>query len=238
LTNHLLTFKLFGMKTLNSNQIDPDKTKGIFFKAGLCISMALVLAAFQYKAFDRVVITPGFETIGLIDDILIPVTFPKPPDPPPLPESRELITAPDELVTDEPDMVVNTEAHSDTYIWDVSPGDFTKPEPEIDDNFIFERPEVLPEFPGGLAALYQYLGKNIKYPRQAQELHIQGTVFISFVVERDGRVTQINLLRGIGGGCDEEAIRVVQNMPPWSPGKMGTQTVRASFTLPVRFLLQ
>jgi len=226
------------MKTHNFKRIDLEKTKGIFFKAGLCISMALVLAAFQYKAFDRVVKAPGFEVIGLIDDDMIPITIPKPPDPPPLPEMRELTTAPDDQVIDEPDVIVNTEAHSDTQVRDFSPGDFSKPEPEVEDNIIYERPEVLPEFPGGLAALYQYLGKNIKYPRQAQELRIQGTVFISFVVEKDGSVTQISLLRGIGGGCDEEALRVVQNMPRWNPGKMGTHTVRASFSLPIRFLLQ
>ena len=83
----------------------------------------------------------------------------------------------------------------------------------------------------------KYLHNNMKYPLQAKELGIQGKVFLSFVVEKDGSVTDVSLLRGIGGGCDEEAIRVVKNMPKWIPGKQRNIPVRVRFNLPVNFRL-
>jgi len=96
----------------------------------------------------------------------------------------------------------------------------------------------MPEFPGGEGALHQYLAENIKYPQMAKESGIQGRVFVTFVVERNGKVTDVKVLRGIGGGCDEEAIRVVQNMPSWTPGKQRGKPVRVQFNLPVKFTLQ
>ena len=86
--------------------------------------------------------------------------------------------------------------------------------------------------------LYKYLAENIKYPQMAKESGIQGRVFVTFVVEKDGRVTDVRVLRGIGGGCDEEAIRVVQNMPKWTPGKQRGKSVRVQYNLPVKFTLQ
>ena len=103
---------------------------------------------------------------------------------------------------------------------------------------IFMVVESMPEYPGGESSLYKYLAENIKYPQMAKESGIQGRVFVTFVVERDGRVTDVRVLRGIGGGCDEEAIRVVQNMPKWTPGKQRGKSVRVQYNLPVKFTLQ
>ena len=86
--------------------------------------------------------------------------------------------------------------------------------------------------------MYKYLAENIKYPQMAKESGIQGRVFVTFVVERDGRVTDVRVLRGIGGGCDEEAIRVVAAMPKWAPGKQRGKPVRVQYNLPVKFTLQ
>jgi protein TonB len=83
-----------------------------------------------------------------------------------------------------------------------------------------------------------YLTSNIRYPEQARELDIQGTVFIEFVVEKDGSITNVVVKRGIGGGCDEEAVRVVKSMPKWKPGKQRGKPVRVRYTLPVRFQLR
>ncbi|SEW56208.1 energy transducer TonB [Chitinophaga arvensicola] len=98
--------------------------------------------------------------------------------------------------------------------------------------------EIMPEFPGGEAALAKYLGKNIRYPHLAQENGIQGTVFIQFVVNRDGTISQVKTNGAAkGGGLEEEAIRVVGKMPNWKPGKQNGQTVAVFFNLPVRFTL-
>ena len=98
--------------------------------------------------------------------------------------------------------------------------------------------EEPPTFPGGDAALYKWLGENLKYPEEAKELGIQGRVFVSFVVEPDGSTSNVVVKRGIGGGCDEEAIRIVKAMPKWAAGKQRGQPVRVQFNLPIKFTLQ
>ncbi|WP_142685846.1 energy transducer TonB [Chitinophaga polysaccharea] len=98
--------------------------------------------------------------------------------------------------------------------------------------------EIMPEFPGGEAALAKYLGNNIRYPHTAQENGIQGTVFIQFIVNRDGSISQVKTTGAAkGGGLEEEAIRVVSKMPKWRPGKQNGEYVAVYFNLPVRFTL-
>lgn len=94
-----------------------------------------------------------------------------------------------------------------------------------------------PEFPGGMEGLYKYLAENIHYPEQAKTDQIQGRVFITFVVEKDGSISDAKVIRGIGGGCDEEALRVVNAMPKWTPGKQLGEPVRVQFHLPIVFKL-
>jgi len=103
---------------------------------------------------------------------------------------------------------------------------------------VFTIVEEMPSFTGGEANLYKYLHDNIKYPEEAKELGIQGRVYVTFVVETDGSITDIKVVRGIGGGCDEEAIRVVKSMPHWTPGKQRGVPVRVQFNLPIKFTLQ
>jgi protein TonB len=85
--------------------------------------------------------------------------------------------------------------------------------------------------------MFAYIGKNLKYPEQAVEEGIEGIVYLSFVVETDGKITGVTVLRGIGGGCNEEALRVVRSMPNWTPGKQGGKPVRVKYNLPIRFKL-
>ena len=102
---------------------------------------------------------------------------------------------------------------------------------------VFKVVEVDPEFPGGVEALYKYLADNIKYPEQAKKDGVQGRVFVRFVVEADGTVAEAEVLRGIGGGCDEEALRVVNAMPKWKPGTVDGKPVRTQYNLPITFRL-
>jgi protein TonB len=95
-----------------------------------------------------------------------------------------------------------------------------------------------PTFPGGEQELLKYLAENIKYPPLARETNIQGTVALSFVIGKDGRVSDVSILKDIGGGCGKEAVRVVESMPRWSPGEASGYPVKVRFTLPVRFRLQ
>ncbi|MDQ3143052.1 MAG: energy transducer TonB [Bacteroidota bacterium] len=98
--------------------------------------------------------------------------------------------------------------------------------------------EQMPEFPNGQAALLKYIQSNLKYPAIARENGIEGTVVVQFVVTKDGDIQKVTVARGIGGGCDEEALRVVRSMPNWRPGKHNGRAVPVSFTLPIRFKLE
>jgi TonB family protein len=98
--------------------------------------------------------------------------------------------------------------------------------------------EQMPEFPGGEEALYRFLNENIHYPDSAKTAGIQGRVFITFVVNTDGSISDVRILRGIGGGCDEEALRVVKSMPNWIPGTQHGKPVRVQYNLPVKFSLE
>ena len=105
------------------------------------------------------------------------------------------------------------------------------------DEEIFLVVENEPEFPGGSDSLYAYIARNIKYPETAKKEKIEGRVFVTFVIEKDGQVSSAKILRDIGGGCGEEAIRVVKNMPKWKPGTQRGNPVRFQFNLPVSFML-
>lgn len=111
------------------------------------------------------------------------------------------------------------------------------PKPEVE-NKVFDVVEQMPSFPGGQSALMQYLANNIKYPVVAQENGVQGRVVVSFVVERDGSITDVQVVRSVDPSLDREAQRVVKSMPRWIPGKQNGQAVRVKYNVPVSFRLQ
>lgn len=131
----------------------------------------------------------------------------------------------------------------DSVVWAEEPVAVVEPEPEPEPEpeapmkpFVIA--EVMPEFPGGIDGLYAHLAREIRYPVVAMENGIQGKVFVRFVVQTDGRVTDAVVLRGIGGGCDEEALRVIRALPRWTPGRQNNRPVPVEYTLPVRFVLK
>lgn len=114
----------------------------------------------------------------------------------------------------------------------------SKDDMKPDENDVYQIVEEMPQYPGGEEALMGYVSKNIVYPQEAQEKGISGRVFVSFVVEKDGSVSNVEVQRGIGGGCDEEAIRVIGAMPKWKPGKQDGKPVRVSYMMPITYKLQ
>ncbi|RYE14110.1 MAG: energy transducer TonB [Sphingobacteriales bacterium] len=111
--------------------------------------------------------------------------------------------------------------------------------PEQDPNAILNAAtvEVYPEFEGGMAGWAKYIKKNLRYPAMAQESGVQGKVHVSFIVERDGSITDVQILRGIGGGCDEEALRVIKKSPKWKAGMQNNSAVRVRYNMPIQFTL-
>ena len=144
------------------------------------------------------------------------------------------------------------EKHGDTTMYQVDPFSFsvdklklkiltTEDTPtqvlEKDNDTVFQMVEQMPEFPGGVEAMMHYVANNVKYPQEARDKNISGRVFVSFVIEKDGSVNEVKVMRGIGGGCDEEAVRVVKNMPKWKPGMQKGKPVRVSYMMPLNFKL-
>ena len=110
-------------------------------------------------------------------------------------------------------------------------------ESEAETDEVFHVVEDMPSFPGGQEAYYKYLGTNIEYPEQARELGIEGRVFITFIVNKDGSLSDLQLAQGIGGGCDEEALRVFMESPNWVPGKQRGKVVKTRMQAAVTFEL-
>lgn len=108
---------------------------------------------------------------------------------------------------------------------------------EQDDPPIFTVVEEMPKYPGGLDAMYKFFGENIKYPEAAKKNGVSGKVYVQFVVMKDGTPKDFKVLRGIGAGCDEEALRVMKLMPKWEPGKQRGKPVNVQYNLPIKFTL-
>jgi protein TonB len=175
-----------------------------------------------------------------------------PPPPPPLRNTIKFtppVIKPDEQVAEEeePKMqqeVVDAKSAIGAVTYDKGTDDIAAPMP-ADDKLVtqdedepFSVVEQMPEYPGGTKALFQWIYKNIKYPDIAAENGITGTVIVNFVVDVDGKISRVKILRGIDPSCDAEALRVVKALPPWKPGKQGGKPVRVYFTLPIKFTLQ
>jgi protein TonB len=223
------------MEAKKSPKADLENKKRIFLMTGLVIALGITLVAFEWRTYERSVVDLGMLEIDFIEEEDIPITRPETPPPPPPPDpSTELVIVDDDVEIDE-EFMIDTEATVFTEVQEFTP--IIVQEEEVEEEQIFTIVEDQPGFPGGDAALMQYLQSNLRYPTMAREAGIQGTVFVTFVVERDGSITDVRILRGVGGGLDEEAVRVVRNMPRWTPGRQRGQAVRVQFNLPIRFVL-
>lgn len=109
---------------------------------------------------------------------------------------------------------------------------------KIANDKVLEKAEVMPQFPGGDQAMMKFVSENVQYPEEAKEKEISGRVMVGFIVEKDGSISDVKIVKGIGGGCDEEAVRVVKAMPKWKPGKDKGKPVRVSYMMPFTFKLQ
>ena len=221
--------------TKKSPKADLENKKIIFIEIGLVIALAVILLAFEWKSYEKLEIDLTTRVADDIQEEMIEITqHEKPPPPPTPPQQTTIIEIVEDDVEIEDEIEIDVEADENTEMMEYEPVE----EPEEEDEAqIFTVVESMPGYPGGEAARIKYLNNNIKYPQMARESGIQGRVFVTFVVEKDGRVTDVRVLRGIGGGCDEEAIRVIQNMPNWQPGKQRGKPVRVQFNMPILFKL-
>jgi len=208
----------------------------LFSSIGLCLSLVLTIGAFEWKNYaDSSVVAISKDATEFEDLMEIPQTE-QPPPPPPQVQEAAIVEVEDEEIIEEIEINLDIEMTEETEIEDVVFDDFNDvPEEKPDE--IFSIVEEQPSPQGGMTAFYEFVGNNMKYPSKAERLNIEGRVFVQFVVEKDGSLTDIQVVRGIGAGCDEEAVRVLSIAPKWNPGKQRGRPVRVRMILPIVFKL-
>jgi protein TonB len=229
------------MNTIKSEKANLENKRFIFRELGMIIALGLILLAFSWKSYDKTYDEIYQRQVMDIPEQIVPITEHKPPEPPKAqpPQVISTINIVENEIEVDDNITIDAEADQLTEIPEYIPPVPEQVEEEpVEEGEIFYVVESMPSFPGGEEKLYEYLALNLVYPVQAREAGIQGRVFLTFVVERDGSITDVKVLRGIGGGCDEEAIRVVKAMPGWIPGKQRSMPVRVQFNLPIKFTLQ
>lgn len=227
------------MEVKKTPKADLESKKTVFLQIGLVVVLSLVLVAFEWTSTDvNVDFSLQDEDIEVEEEI-IPITRQeevKPPPPPPPPAVADILNiVEDDVELDEELEIMDTEMSQDDIV------DFSKmvfEEETRDEGEIFMIVEEMPEFPGGTEALQKYLAQSVRFPVIAQENGIQGRVYIQFVINQNGEVTNATILRGVDPSLDREALRVVEAMPKWKPGKQRNRPVRVSYTVPINFVLQ
>ncbi len=210
-----------------------------FLLMGLVVALGFLFIFFEWTTTDVKKIETGDAQAIFEEEEMMEVTVQKDVPPPP-----PAAVAPPPVVAPEIKVVENTVETKDIEIKSSEEtGEAVEAAPidngpeEVEEEEIFMRVEKAPSFPGGQKAMMEYLMKNIKYPAACQEAGIQGRVIVSFVVNKDGTIQNVEVIRGVHEKLDAEAVRVVKSMPAWSPGEQQGRKVRSKFQLPVFFRL-
>ncbi|WP_163716267.1 energy transducer TonB [Mangrovibacterium lignilyticum] len=225
------------MKTKKSPKADLERNRSTFFFVGLVLSLGLVLAAFSFKS--PLEAAPEVESVNWDppEEIIIPVTRP---------EEEKVEIAPltiKDIVVDleEGQEEINFDNYSDEAnvgdLFEVNPVISNRPA-ETEEATVVVIAEQMPQFPGGMQSLIKFIASAVKYPALAQETGVQGKVFVRFVVNTDGSITDAMVVRSLDASLDREALRVVNNMPRWKPGMQNGKPVRVMYTVPINFVLQ
>ncbi|MBR5910365.1 MAG: energy transducer TonB [Bacteroidales bacterium] len=226
------------MEEKKSPKANLENKKLMFTQIGLIISLLIAWLAFEHKNYDKREIDSSLLNREIaVDEEMVEITKQEEQKPQPVEVPKQ--TTQLEIVQDDvevEDIEINAEVDQTEVLEEYVAPEIE--EEEVVEQEIFQIVEEMPAYPGGDQKLMEYIAKNIKYPQIARESGIQGRVFVGFVVEPDGSVSNVKLLRGIGGGCDEEAMRVIKSMPKWKPGKQRGKAVRVSYQIPVNFRLQ
>ena len=237
------------MEIKKSKKADLEKTRGTSMLIGYIVALAVMFAAFEWTTRDYVETEPVvYSAYAQMEEEIVPITQPiftaAPPPPADAPQVAEILDIVDnneEIVEEKIETSESTTEAISGPVAQFSGPVATGPvvtEEASDEGEIFQVVEQMPEFPGGMQALMAYLSKNIKYPSVAQDNGIQGRVFISFVVNKDGSIVDPEVIKSVDAALDKEAMRVVKAMPKWNPGKQRGKPVRVKYTVPVLFRLQ
>ncbi|MFN7329396.1 MAG: energy transducer TonB [Bacteroidota bacterium] len=222
------------MEAKKTEKADLTKKSGLFFSIGLVFTLLIAERAFDHKTYDEQVdLLAGKSTNTFEEMIEVPPTE-QPPPPAPVIQQPQIVEVPDEQeIKEYLNIKFDVEVTEDTKVEAVQVVEEVKE--EVDEIFTVVEETATPK--GGMAAFYKYVGEKIKYPAQARRMGVEGKVFVQFVIGKDGSISDVKVIKGIGAGCDEEAIRIVQSSPSWNPGKQRGKAVKQRYTLPIQFKL-
>jgi protein TonB len=219
------------MEVKKTAKADLTNKSNLFFSIGLIVALSLMLMSFEWTTIDEGIIVLTGDDLIDEDPIIIPVTDPKPPMPVVKQPKFEVVPEKEEIEEKKYvlDVLSDTTGMSEIPI---------VPEPDKEETeaiYTFLQESASPK--GGMQSFYSYVSEKIKFPTQAVRMGIEGKVFVEFVVNKDGTLTDVKAVKGIGAGCDEEAVRVVKSAPAWNPGKQRGKPVRQRHTVPISFRL-
>ncbi len=219
------------MERKKDPRADVEKRRALFLAGGFLVSLGVVLAALEWRLIEVEKKVDQKLELNNLEEQMVQPTVPKKP------KKQPKQTSEVEVVEEEED-IENELTINDMEINEDSEFSFEEDEGEkVKEEKVFMVVEDDPSFPGGEAKMMKYIQEHLKYPEMAKEMDVTGTVIVGFIVEPDGSITNIKVLKGIGGGCDKEAKRVIESMPKWEPGKQRGRAVRVNVKVPIRFRL-
>ena len=209
--------------------------RGLIFNFSLVISLIIIITGFEWRFYYDQGLVDLYEANDDFEEIIeVPPTH-QPPPPAPKIVQPEIVEIPDEEeIIEELEVIFDMEIEEEIIEEQVI--EQASEEETTDEIFLFV--ESPPKFEGGQDIFLQFIQKNLIYPKKARRMGIEGKVFVKVVVEKDGSISNAQVVKGIGSGCDNEALRVLKNSPRWIPGKQRGRPVRVSMTIPIKFELQ
>ncbi|MEQ9591049.1 MAG: TonB family protein [Cyclobacteriaceae bacterium] len=217
---------------------DLDNYQGLIFSISLLITMSLVITAFEWKSYEQSMVELQGKAVNSFEILAEIPPSEIPPAPEPVKTPLQFVEMPDEEeIIEEVKISIDVEMNQDTRIEKININPVLPVIEEEKEDEIFTIVETPAEPAGGLAAFYKDISERIKYPAQARRMQVEGRVFVEFVVNKDGSLTDIRVVKGIGAGCDEQAVLVLQTAPKWKPGKQRGVPVRQRMVLPITFQL-
>lgn len=224
------------MEPKKTEKADLTNKSWLFFNIGLATTLLIVVMAFEYQSKDDADAKNLAKNQNVLDEILEVPPTEQPPPPPPKIQLPQLVEVPDEEeIKEDIKIEIDVEVTTDTKIEEIVIAPVVEEKEDVDQIFLVVEESATPK--GGMSAFYKYVSDKMKYPAQARRMGIEGKVFVEFVINRDGSITDVKAIKGIGAGCDEEAVRVVQSAPPWNPGKQRGKPVRQRYVVPIIFKL-
>lgn len=202
----------------------------LFFQIGLLIAMGMVVSAFEFKAEQEFEPIAERDIFLMEDPIIVPISIVTPPPPPPKPIlARPVEVKDDPLEEIPPETTFEIEEMTEI----PEPEPVEEPKDEIQEfwDYVDEAPMPI----GGYEAFYKFLSKNVKYPKEAVRHAVEGKVYVRFIVDSEGNITQIETIKSVGSGLDEEAMRVIGKAPAWKPGRQGGKRVSVRMVIPIIF---